>query len=270
MKLNFKIATKWDDLNDYQLSNIAHLFLNKDNYKNADEFKRTLLYYLFVPKLTLRNYLKFRKLIKNVPLRELYPFANFIAKDINRTEFPKFIKVKDKIFYAPGNRLTNLTIEEFSAADLFFYNWKTKKSHVDLDRLITVLYREKAADPTSQDIRISYSPFDLKKRGKYIPLLDIATKLTIGLVYLSCRKAIIKKYPVVFPKIKQDLDYNTNKKSKKYQSFSPAIISLAMSEVQPLGEYNKVKSTLIDPFFSILTESIIRQKEQEKILRKYK
>lgn len=270
MNLNFQIATQWDELNEYQFRNIAYLLLNKENYVKADDFKKKLLYYLFVPELTVRNYLKFRKCIKNVPMRELLPYTNFIEKNINRTKFPKFIKIDDKVFYAPADRLANLTIEEFSAADLFFYNWKTKKSHEDLDRLITVLYREKAKKTTSTDIRVPYSFFDLEKRGKYIPLLDIPTKMAIGLVYLSCRMSIIKKYRVVFPEFKQYPNSKTDKNHKKYQSFSPAIISLAISEIQPLGEYDKVKKTLIDTFFSILTESILRQKEQEKMLRNNK
>jgi hypothetical protein len=75
------------------------------------------LYILFVPKLTIRNHLRFRKLISQVPVKELYPFLGFIYKSNTRTRFFPKIYSKGKTFYGPALRLSNLIIKEFDAAD---------------------------------------------------------------------------------------------------------------------------------------------------------
>lgn len=260
MKLNFQVAEQWDELNEYQLSQISGLLFQKK--LEEKELQYRLIFYLFVKKNTLRNYFKFRKLINRVSINELISYTEFIIKNVRRTVFPESIKIKGKKFYSPSPRLSNLTIEEFATADLFFYQWKTKNSLVDLERLITVLYREKSNTEIIGDIRKPFSKLDLPRRGNYIPYLDLNTKLAIGLTYLSCRNLIIKKYPVLFPPAKN------NTENKKYQSFYPALLSTCLGEIQPLGNFNEAKNTLIDNFFSIVTENILLYREREKAAKK--
>lgn len=263
MGLNFQVAESWNGLNEYQLKNISYLLLTKGSIDSYSELKNKLLYYLFVPKLSFRNYRRFRRLVSEVPIRELDSYISFIESSITRTRFIPVLKIGGNTFYGPADRLANLTIEEFAAADLFFYNWKSKDSLTDLDRLITILYRERAEIPSSTDIRKVYSKFDLIERGKVIPKLDVKTKMAIGLTYLSCRNLIVKKYPVVFSKNRVE-----EKRKKKYQSFSGVIISMCMDEIQPLGDYERVKDTLVDEFFSLLSESILIQKRRQRELDK--
>lgn len=260
--MEINLATSWKDLTTFQLKNIAYLLLKKKEGNIIDR----LIFYLFIPELTAKNLIKFKKVTNRVLYKDLYPYLDFLNKPKDCYFFPKTIIIKDKVFYAPGDFLSNLTIEEFSAADLFFYKWNRSHSVGDLDRLITILYREKSEKPNPIDIREAYSVFTLKERGKYIPLLDIKMKYAIILIYMACRERIIKKYPVVFPSSIKSVQQE-NKKNKKYSSFQPVILSMSMDDSHPLGNYNEVKKTLIDPFFSILTEQLLRIKEKEKQLR---
>lgn len=270
MKLNINVATSWNELNDYQIKKISSILFNKTI--NKDTLYKQLIFYLFIDKPRFWKYIKFRILIHYIPIRQLYPYVFFLDKNIQRTRFIRKIKINRHVFYGPRDRLSNLTIEEFSAADLFFYYWITNNSYIDLDRLITVLYRKKAKISNSIDIRQPYSEFDLHKRGEIIPKLDLSTKLAIGLTYLGCREEIIKKYPVVFSKrrFKNEEKKQSQTSKSKYLSFTPVMYALSYDEIQPLGDFSKVKKTLINPFFGILTESIIRQKRIEKELKKVK
>lgn len=253
MQINYNIPTTWNQLSLWQLKKIAKIiFSNTDQ----EQVSFLLVSYLCIPKLTLKNILKYCYLLMQVPVSQLKEYAAFLYKDTNLTKFPK----KVKSLYGPTDRLANVNIDEYTYADLFYHNWSTTRKNEDLNRLVAVLYRPKR-NAQHLDIRKPFTKEALSKHAGVVEKLPRATKLVIAMAFQGSREKIIARYKWVFVK-------GSGKAS--YAPFTKIINAMSRSENQPFGDYYKTKEANIYDFFDVLDEDLKTQKEQERNAKKKK
>lgn len=276
--LEFKIPTKWNELNLYQTSEILHILHQSKPITSA--IREKLLSILFIDEDPAKetyasNYkcIKYAELLKQTTpaiIEDEFNALAFIFNSMDLTNFPSQLEVTYKgenhIFYGPAPRLANLTIEEFSFCDHLFYDWMTTKNLKYLDILITTLYRHKATNNQLNDIREPFSRHTLSLRSFILPQIDEKIKLVVGHAFQGARESIINRFPVVFPK--QKFAKKGKPKAIKYRSFNAMINTMVLGENQPLGNLHEVEQTNVIKFFEIVQESVLlnrkRQEEQKK------
>lgn len=277
---DFNIAKSWNELNSFQLGEILTLFMSSEKIP-INEFRLLLLTAIFIdesPEDQSETFEEktnnFAYLLAQVHLTKqseddnsyLFKHIEFLEQSVTLTKFPETIKIDDQTFYGPANRLSNLTIEELSFADHIYFDWFTKRNPIDLDRLISVIYRPQSTVENIDDIRQNFSRQTLVKRGEIIPKLDEKIKLQIGFGFKGSRESLFSKFPIIFPKRKSSFKKD-ERKPVKYKSFNPMITTMAMGETTPLGNLHEVKKTNAVDFFEVVQETIImdrKRKEQQK------
>lgn len=270
---HFTIPQTWNELNAWQRTRIAGIIYNSKNGDNGVYF--AVIYYLFVSapwyKLRgLKEVFRFYFLIRQVPISEYIVYCEFVFKGLDLTKFPKYITLNSKKYYGPADRLANLSMAELALSYKFYFSWMVQKSEVDLDRLITVLYRPEAPTHLKKlgDIREPFSEHTLRERSGILPNAKPDLKIAIGFAYKASTELIFSRYPELFPKPK----ISKKDKPPKFQSFVPMMRMMAMGENQPLGDYEKVQQTNANMFFDVAQETIRidkkRQLEMEKLKRK--
>ena len=132
-----------------------------------------------------------RYVLSQVPMSELRKNFLFIFKENNRTHFEPKIKVGSKVYYAPMDRIINLTAEEFSVADDLHARYRKTKEIVYLRYLFHVLYTQEIQRPVFDKLKLE------RKINAKIPL---KTLLATEIVYFGCKNHIVAKYPKIFPK----------------------------------------------------------------------
>lgn len=265
MTLNFKIATAWNELNEFQRKKISDLVFSSKN--NETGIYLAILFYLFCPKgANIRNakkdVLKFIYFILQVPKRYWLKYMDFIFKELNLHKFPKYVKVDGKKYYGPADRLSNVSIDELNFAYKFYYDWMTTKDPSALDRLVTVLYRP-ARKKKRGDIREYFDKENIVGRGSVFPKLSMEEKIAIGFAFKGSVDYMFAKFPVLFPKQPTQSD-----KKPKYQSLVPMINAMFMYENQPLGSRKDVIKTNAYVFFDVAQETVIANKKRESELKK--
>jgi hypothetical protein len=256
MRLNFDIPTSWNELTNWQLKRIASIFFSD---KDTKKVTFLLVVYLFMPRLSLWNILKLFFLFMQVPYSALKEYTKFLYEENDLTRFPKKLRSRFSYLHGPADRLSNVTIEEYAYADLFYYNWAKTKSTTDLDRLVSVLYRPKANETEElTDLRQAFDKDKLRFHAKSVERLSTLTKITIMMAFQGCRDNIIKRYTNVYKK---------GKSKSGYAPFTKIIASMARGESQPFGDYYKTKQANVFDFMEMLDEEI---KEQRLKLKKTK
>jgi hypothetical protein len=277
MKLKYKIPQKWNDLSESQIRFIGRFMFNSRNEQlNGKMFKLAVLSILIVPKFTIKNILKAVYLWSQVPFSELEQYTAFVFDNKELlTRFPSKIKTGKwplrKTVHGPATRLANVTIQELSYADLFYYKWATDNNVEDLHRLTAILYRERDKNSTAEDMRKPFSKLLLEQNSAVTDKIPLAVKFMIAHAYSGCRQNFINRNPNVFPKPKQlpdnnvvDLEQQPEKKQKPYEPFSKIIDAMAMDEIQIFGNHQATEKVLAPVFLSIYDESIVRQREKER------
>lgn len=271
-EINLTVPQRWNDLSDNQLQKILKCL--HYNREVTDSIKLELLVYLFLDdKNDKKSIGEFQQILANIPLNTvdrdilyLSSYLEFILNDINLTKFPSELIIDGKTYYGPADRLSNLTIEELSFADHIYFNWITTGKQIELDRLVTVLYREKTKIHNINDIREDFSRHTLSQRGSILPTLDEEIKLAIGYAYKGSRDLMFSKFKIIFPTNKNTLKQGV-RKPVKYRSFNAMIHTMSMGETMPLGNLHEVKRTNAYDFFTIVQETIIMQRERNKQLK---
>lgn len=256
MRINFDIPTSWNQLTTWQLKRIASvIFSDRDSKK----ITFLLVVYLFMPRISFWNILKLFFLFTQVPYSNLKDYTKFLYSENDLTKFPKKLRSRFKYLYGPADRLSNVNIEEYAYADLFYYNWAKTKKTEDLDRLVSVLYRPKSNDTEeSTDSRQAFNKDKLRFHAKSVARLSYITKITIMMAFQGSRDSIIKRYKNVYKK---------GKGKSSYAPFTKIIASMARGENQPFGDYYKTKKANVFDFMEMLDEEI---KEQRLKLKKTK
>lgn len=271
MRVNYKVAKTWNELNDWQIKMIGYfMFQNRDKETELTFSKQLVIVVLFLVKPTFKNFIKLFVLLYNHPFSDLLPYADFLFDKQNTlTRFPKSIKVGKfpfrKTLYGPATRLANVTIEELSYADTFYYKWGTTKDLNDLHRLAAIFYRSKSKFPIPEDERVPFNSLVLEANADKTDFIPMHVKFMIAKAYEGCRENFIKRNPHVFPQRKTtEGEEPVEKKPKPYRPFSKIIDSFAMDEVQIFGNHQQVEKVYAPKFLSIYEESIKRQNERER------
>ncbi|WP_233898359.1 hypothetical protein [Tenacibaculum piscium] len=244
MKKTINIPTSWNELSDYQLKKIASIM-----YLNQSKLTEVRIFFTL---LNIRwwNFLKkktARIVLRNVSLSELKKHYSFIYENQKRTNFIKSFKAKNKTFYAPGDRINNLTVDEFSHAEDLYLGWMRTQNIEFLHYLTAVLYRVK--DKGGK--RIFFDKTTLDADVKHISKIDKNIFYAILVTYQGCREHLYSQFPIVFPK-------STTKNPKMPNSSGFGKLALHLSG-KKFGTHQETISTNIYVFLSEFEEQLKAQ-----------
>ncbi len=239
--MNYKVATTWNELNSWQLAKIASLLFSGFS---EEKIKRGLVYILFLRKKSIWNSFKMRYLIARVPFAELYKHTAFLSNATDRTEFPKYLKLGRIKLYGPSARMNNLTIDQFSMADMFYYSWCKTRDTKELNRLVSILYLPKGKDFSRKELEHSI----------YVRLMPRDKKLSVVLAYIGSRQLLIQRFKNVFKN-------SSGSGKSSYNSFDKIVFNMARSENQPFGPLPNTKEANLYDFMNILDDELADQKE---------
>ena len=227
MKLSLKItlATKWNELTELQLCEIATALDNYHKFKDCHpaEFQPTLYSKLYV--VLVKNLLRTNNFFTVwFVLRKLEPefyveYVKFLCGEIERTNFLGSFKHKGCTYFPPANRLQNITIKEFSFVDSLYYNWRKSQDIRFLNMLCATLYRTTGPkDPFTVDIRKPFNKVFLDQDTPLLSSMNYKKKVAIAYCYEGCRNYIVKQYPTIFPK---PIEQDPEEKVTTIQSYTP-------------------------------------------------
>ena len=251
MKIKFDIPINWNRLTDHQLLKVATLFFSP---KEAFLFDFILLKIMtnhkwYKPWLIGKIILLF----KNVPIKTIKEHYGFIYKEQNLTRFIPVVKIKGKWYkkaikyYAPTDRLTNLSVGEFSVCEDLYLgylrnckNSKTNFGQSYLIYLFAVLYLKSGLAK-----RPKFQKENLENFVSAVQNVPKKYLLATLLSYKGCKDAIATnpKYKHIFPRKKTDP--KTVLKIPASSGFSDVILSFSG---KLFGDYDKTFTTNLYTF----------------------
>ena len=216
MKINLNIPQSWNELNQKQFERIALLFSTAEPSQIRDI---KLLKILVDAKWRqLKKKANLRLFLFQVPYSEWKGFIEFLLKENNRTNFIPVIKVGNKTYFAPADRIQNLDAEEFSVADDLHIRYRETQNPEYLQYLFHVLYSETE----------ERKPFDKNKLEKKInKKVPMATLVITEMTYFGCKNYIATKFKKAFPK-------STKKETGPRKGFGKVIQAMAKGDLSKL------------------------------------
>lgn len=238
--IKLKLPQSWNELSINQLERVALLF---SQVKPSAKFDLHVLYILL--DLKWWQYIqkaKVRIVLWNVPMSDLRSSFNFIYSNIDRTAFAPVLKINRKTFFAPQDRIANLTVKEFSIADDLHIQWRTTKNIEFLQYLAAVLY-------TSTKLRPIFDKNALHDQALVFKKVPVKKLLAMEIAYFGCKKNLEKRFPKVFP----EPTAGASKPKKKY-GFGKVILSMTKGDLSKLETIEKVNVyTFLEQFEDDLT-----------------
>ena len=251
--MNIVVAKNWRELNHWQLQEIANIYLQTNPEKFYQDFRK-MVFVLFQKKKSFWAKLKFYKILRQVKFEDLAFHAQFI---LETTDFHSFPEIKGLI--KPSDRIASLDAKHFSYCDKLYHDWEQDKSEINLRRFVASLYK----------VEENFDELKMPEVAKYTQKLTVKECMVIALAYKFSKIHIWKTYPVIFPTKKEEDETETFKpvfkKANTYQSFDKVINGLVFTEEKPLGTKAEAERTRIYPFLNVLQESILRNKEKQKL-----
>ena len=249
--MKIEIPSSWQELNEWQLGEIVDLYLNH----NPEDFEKAytqMVFILFQKKKELWTYLKLRKLLRNIPLSTLMEYGKFLLEPPVLHSFPEIRGLKK-----PADRLGDLSIKQFSFMDQFYYLWKENNSEQMLRALAASIYR----------LGNEFDEQNLPKIALITDKLTRKQRQVIGFTYMSCYHHLTEQFPVVYPPNKET-EAPPKQPYKKHIPFSEVIISVAMNEMQPLGNLHESNHTRIYEFMNVFSKILIHNEKMRKTYEK--
>lgn len=128
--------------------------------------------------------------------------VDFVFKKLNLTKnhLPKLKIGWFKWYYGPGDRLNDISIEEFSFAYSAYINYNRTHDVDQLNNLVATLYRP-CGDLNAQRNGEVKQPFNYKLIGRYsekMCWLNDGYKQGVLLFFMGCLEYFKNKYPEVF------------------------------------------------------------------------
>ncbi|MGB5821462.1 MAG: hypothetical protein WBG90_18410 [Saonia sp.] len=244
MHIKLSIPQTWNDLTEMQLQNVVYQFhcyqeIIKDSPDAAAD-TATKLYFQVSKELLRGNKWKaIRTALREIRPKAFVPFTKFLYGTVARTKFIPSVKVNGTVFHAPGQRMRNCNVGEFSYVDAVFYRWRKSKEDIWLDVLCAALYREAAEKPTDIDLRKPFVKQAVDYRADIFGSLPLKTKLAIAYTYEGTRNHIAETFPLIFPKpIK--VEGQVTPKQQKYISFGEIILDKIEGDPSKLERSNNV------------------------------
>jgi len=234
--------TTWNELSPDQLEKVAKLFHGKPpGLKFEGKLFRILVGYRW---WQIGRMLKARFILSQVPMSILRGHFEFIYKEVKRTSFVPTITIGKVVYYAPMDRISNLTVNEFSVADDLHIAFRESKNIEYLHYLAAVLYTpETEPRPMFDKNNLPHKADKFKK----VPLKKL---LAMELAYMGCKNHIANKYKRAFPKMNPE----SQKKPSKKQSFGKVIRKMTQGDLSKLEAINNVNVyVFMDQFEEDLT-----------------
>ena len=241
MSLSIKIPKSWNELSPWQLYKIAgysHSDLSGDLFD-----LKVFLTLLNVRWWQYRKKWKVKKIINNVAFSHLKEHYSWLQSDLNLTTFIPKIKVKNQRWFAPADRINNLTMDEFSHCEDLYFGWFSTNIFEYLQYLAAVLYREL----DSSGKRVVFDKTELDNRAALLKKLPPQTLLAILLSYQGSRAYLFAQFPTVFPKPKG------KSKLPKNSGFGKLVLHLSGGK---FGTHNETKNTNVYTFLSEFEEQL--------------
>lgn len=242
MSIKIAIPKSWNELTDSQFQQLAKLLLSG---------KQGVFFDLKCFRILLNiRWFQFRKrihityVLSQIPLKELKKHFDFIYQENDRTIFPYQING----FFAPLNKVTNITAEEFSVADDLHIKWRETKNKEFLIYLAAVLYSK-----TKQPREI-FDKNNLPDKIKHFKKVPLSVLLCVELAYFGCKNNLVKRYPKAFPK-------TVKKVSRSKYGFGKVILQMAGGK---FGNHEQTKSTNIYTFLEEFNENLKNAKDAQK------
>jgi hypothetical protein len=235
MKLKTNIATNWNQLTDQQLAKISLLLVKDLAPKKFDAKVFAILVKLRW--FQIRKQIKVQRVFNNYTFKDLKKQYNYIYETCTRTVF-----IKLKKFTAPGDRLNNISIEEFAVAEnLFKLFWQTKEFKY-LQFLAAVLYVK-----TPYPDRPTFNKHNLNKASKAFKRVRKRKLLAVAFCYMGAKNYITKKYPLTFPAPVEGAIGGQDK------GFNPVIIQMSGGK---FGTHTETKTTNLYTFLDEYEENL--------------
>jgi hypothetical protein len=240
--LKFETPTSWNQLSNKQVTKVAKLFFSEKTGVIFDVslFKIILNHQWF--KFKLSN--KIAKALKVVPLSEIKENYYFLYKSMTLTRFLPVLKIKKNSYFAPADRLSNITIGEFAICEDLFINFQNLNTNPEenfgleyLQYLTAVLYVN-----SSDGHRPEFIKNRLDQHAK--PFYTIQKKYcyAAALAYKGCKEHIanLNKYAAIFPKPKETELNSNNRKKATNSGLGDLILSMSGGV---FGDYQKTFNT---------------------------
>ncbi|WP_278381009.1 hypothetical protein [Chryseobacterium arthrosphaerae] len=246
------VARSWNELNDWQLQEISHLYLNTPIDDFAEAYgEMILIVYQKSPDLKAR--LELKRLTANVPITELAKYTEYLKDKNDLYRFPEIPGV-----IKPADKIENISARQFSTIDTYFFKWNKERTSLNLKRLVATLYR----------LNDQYDDLDLRSVSMITDKIPEKQMEAIALAYMFTRRNIEERFPIVFPKTpetdQEKLQPVFKKKENTMVPFDKALLAMAMDELQPLGKKQDVNNVRIYEFLSVMSESIVYHKAKQK------
>lgn len=242
MKIKVNIPTHWNQLNRIQLERLALLFGKPMRGRVFDV--RVLMVLLHMRWWQFRKLYKAIILLKQVPLTELKKSYAFVYEDTNRTKFIEVLRIGTKKYYAPQNKLFNLTVEEFAMADDLYFKLRSAKTLAQQKELLAV-FAAVLYVPTHNKQRGVFARPLMLEAAKPFKKVPLRTLLAIKLCYEGSRYAITKRFKKAFP---ATAPTKAEKRKAPTYGFAKVILQMAGGK---FGNYEETKRT---PLFTFLEE----------------
>ncbi|MDA0175876.1 hypothetical protein OOZ35_00355 [Mesoflavibacter profundi] len=238
MKINLNIPQTWDDLTPKQLIKVAKLLTKTQPGK----LQLVLLIKILAGSkwYTVKTNAKLVLLFLNVPLSELKNYVDFIYTSNNRSKFIGNLKIKGTTYYAPMDRIINLTADQLAAMLDLNNKYIDTKNIEYLQYLTAVIYRkDKAPEYDKLNLDKEVAPF--KKLSHY-------KLIAIHIAVSGCVQVLAKRFPKVF-------NGSSNKKSKSNYGFGKVILQMTRGD---LSKHKSIKNvncyTFLEQFQTDITQ----------------
>ena len=257
MKLS--IPTRWSETTAWQRKEITHLLLSLSCSQEGEPQKIIirLLKILVMHSPTFWSKIRWIKLLQQVPISALFPYAEHFLQQRDLYEFPN---ISPKLI-TPGARMNNCCIKQFSVCDAIYYKYRTtnnqQQKQTYAKQLVASLYVLKGNN---------FDSLKLPEVAKITDTINKKIRHQIIFTFMCIREYITGRFPKIFPtkKTLKEQEQPIFHKTTSYTPFSKVIQSMAMDERQPLGNLHQCNDTLIYDFLDMLQESIIRMEMQNK------
>ena len=246
MAINLTIPTNWNSLKPNQIKNLAYLF--HSGAKGIIFDYRVLFNLLNIKWYQLLKFRNLQRALSAMPLKTIKNEYQWLYNALGLTKFVPKIKTQSRTLFAPANRITNLTIDEFAHADDLFLGWHHKKDFEYLHYLTAVLYREL----TPEGKRTPFDKNELETRAKALAKTSKKTLLAVALSYQGSRAHLSRQFPVIFPKPTESKP-NQKRNRPSSSNFGRVVLHLSGGKFGPHAE---TKQTNVYTFLTEFQEQL--------------
>lgn len=253
---------KWDELSRAQFLYIAKYWESWKDISTANESLRKAKALLVLELCGLKSRKELKKLcyilsfVDETTNANILDCCNFVFDKLDLTvnHLPKIKVGMFSWFFGPGDRLNDVTIEEFSFAFSAYVHYLKTGNETHLNNLVAVLYRPVNDDyQKTGDIRIPFNQKLIVLHAKKTKRMHEDYKQGVLLFFMGVVNALEKKYPFVFRRSQ------ANEASGK-GSFIDTTIAMSGGK---FGHFDTTKATNMHIFLKELN-SIIKKEKNRK------